>query len=81
MSHPVFESGCTAVITGAASGIGLATSKKLVALGMNVCMTDITEVALEAAAHEVRAAASNDGQVMDATAPEVNCRLLLVQCG
>ena len=47
---------------------GLATSKKLVALGMNVCMTDITEVALEAAAHEVRAAASNDGQVMDATA-------------
>ena len=68
MSHPVFESGCIAVITGAASGIGLATSKKLVALGMNVCMTDITEVALEAAAHEVRAAASNDGQVMDATA-------------
>ena len=31
-------------------------------------MTDITEVALEAAAHEVREAASNDGQVMDATA-------------
>ena len=67
MAHPALTSGRTAVITGAASGIGLAASKKLAALGMNVCMTDVTEVALEGAAHEVREAASGPDAVFAET--------------
>ena len=54
MTHPALSAGRTAVVTGAASGIGLATCKRLAAVGMNVCLVDITEVALDAAAKEVR---------------------------
>src|SRR5262245_17947442 len=40
MTHPVLTSGRVAVITGAASGIGLATAKRLAAMGMKICMAD-----------------------------------------
>ena len=63
MTHPAFSPGRTAVVTGAASGIGLATCKKLASFGMNVCMTDIAEKALEAAAREVREASPDAGTV------------------
>jgi NAD(P)-dependent dehydrogenase (short-subunit alcohol dehydrogenase family) len=46
MSHPALTSNRTAVITGGASGIGLATAERLVALGMNVCIADLDEAAL-----------------------------------
>src|SRR5436190_13570498 len=45
--------GRTAVITGAASGIGLALAKRCADAGMNVFMADIEEDALGAAADEV----------------------------
>ena len=64
MVHPALSSGRTAVVTGAASGIGLATCKLLAAAGMNVCLVDITEVALDAAAQEVRSVAIDDAAVM-----------------
>ena len=38
--------GRTAVVTGAASGIGLAVTEAFVAAGMNVVMTDLNEDAL-----------------------------------
>ena len=38
--------GKTAVVTGAASGIGLAACKVLLSYGVNVVMTDINEPAL-----------------------------------
>ncbi len=41
MTHPVLTTGNTAVITGGASGIGLATAKRLAALGMNVAIADL----------------------------------------
>ena len=63
MVHPALSSGRTAVVTGAASGIGLATCKRLAAVGMNVCLSDITEVALVAAAQEVRLVAIDDAAV------------------
>jgi NAD(P)-dependent dehydrogenase (short-subunit alcohol dehydrogenase family) len=52
MTHPAIAPGRAAVITGAASGIGLAAAHRLAALGMAVCMADIDADALnrEAAA-------------------------------
>ena len=45
-------SGKVAVVTGAASGIGLALSRRLGADGMRVMMADVEEPALAAAAAE-----------------------------
>ncbi|EPQ62646.1 Bgt-1599 [Blumeria graminis f. sp. tritici] len=47
--NPVFEPGKTAVITGAASGIGLALARKCAGYGMNVIMVDIDAANLAAA--------------------------------
>lgn len=52
-NHPAIKAGNVAVITGAASGIGLAAAKRFAALGMKVCLADLNEAALEAAAQEV----------------------------
>ena len=45
--HPAIAPGRAAVITGAASGIGLAAAQRLASLGMAVCMADIDAGALE----------------------------------
>ncbi len=44
-------SGKTAIVTGAASGIGLAIATALAEAGANVVMADIQKEAVEAAAH------------------------------
>ena len=46
----------TALITGAASGIGLACAKKMAAEGYAVVVADINVAAAEAAAQELRTA-------------------------
>jgi len=53
MTHPAIQPGRVAVITGAASGIGLACAKKFAGFGMNLVLVDLHEVELEAAAREI----------------------------
>ncbi len=45
--HPALTEGRVAVVTGAASGIGLAVAKRFAAMGMRVCLADLGGEALE----------------------------------
>src|SRR5260370_17220483 len=51
--HPALTEGRVAVITGAASGIGLAAAKRFAAMGLRICLADLGGGALEQAAAEV----------------------------
>ena len=66
-NHPALALNRVAVVTGAASGIGLAASVKFAALGMKVCMADANGAALEAAAAKVCAAAAKPEDVRSFT--------------
>lgn len=62
--HPALGPGRIAVVTGAASGIGLAAAQRLAGLGMRVCMADVNASALEEAAQRVRGHAENPADVL-----------------
>ena len=55
--HPALTEGRVAVITGAASGIGLAAALRFAAMGLRVCLSDLAGETLEQAAEKVAAAA------------------------
>jgi len=49
MHHPALQAGRVAVITGGASGIGLAAARRFAALGMKLCLADLHQEALDKA--------------------------------
>jgi NAD(P)-dependent dehydrogenase (short-subunit alcohol dehydrogenase family) len=57
MSHPALSPNNVAVITGGASGIGLAAAKRFAALGMRVCIADVEADRLSQAAAALAEAA------------------------
>jgi NAD(P)-dependent dehydrogenase (short-subunit alcohol dehydrogenase family) len=70
-NHPALRTGRAAVITGAASGIGLAAAKRLASLGMKVCLADLGE-ALERAAAAVGSSARHGAADVRAVPTDVS---------
>ena len=54
MTHPAFKPNAVAVITGGASGIGLATAQRLAVMGLRLVIVDVREGLLEPAAEQLR---------------------------
>ncbi len=57
MTHPALSTGSVAVITGGASGIGLAAAIEFAKRGLRICIVDIGDDRLSAAASEIVAVA------------------------
>ena len=76
--HPALTPGRVAVITGAASGIGLAAARRFAAMGLKLCLADLSSDALGQAITEVSASAPN-GKADIITVPTDVSRLEQVQ--
>jgi NAD(P)-dependent dehydrogenase (short-subunit alcohol dehydrogenase family) len=74
MTHPAFAPGRTAVITGAASGIGLAAARRLSGMGMNLVLADREADALRQAAVGL-GGASVHTEIVDVASAEDMARL------
>jgi NAD(P)-dependent dehydrogenase (short-subunit alcohol dehydrogenase family) len=71
MSHPALAAGRAAVITGAASGIGLATALRLAGMGLRIVLADLPGAALDAAAAKVAAVAKGGAKDVRAVPTDV----------
>ena len=68
MPHPALSPDHTAVVTGGASGIGLAAASRFASLGMNVCIADVDAVTLKDAATKLSSIAKGGADaIMTAT--------------
>ena len=57
--HPALTEGRTAVVSGGASGIGLAAAKRFASMGLRICLADLGGNALEQATVEVSSVATH----------------------
>jgi NAD(P)-dependent dehydrogenase (short-subunit alcohol dehydrogenase family) len=64
MTHPALAPGAVAVVTGGASGIGLAAARRFVEAGMRVCIADLGADRLAAAAETLAAGPEGAEAVM-----------------
>lgn len=62
--HPALAKGNVAVVTGGASGIGLAAARHLVGLGLRVCIADLAGPSLDAASAALIVAGAAEADVM-----------------
>jgi len=74
MTHPALTAGRTAVITGAAGGIGLAAARRLAGQGLKIVMADCNADALHAAAASI-GSADVRSEIVDVSRPEDMIRL------
>ncbi len=65
MTHPAFQAGAVAVVTGGASGIGLAAAQHFATIGMRVVIADLGAQRLESATQQLsKIARGGDADVM-----------------
>ena len=76
MTHSAFQPNAVAVITGGASGIGLATAQRLAAMGLRLVIVDVREALLEPAAEQLRQLGA---PVVMASSTDVSDREALVE--
>ena len=79
MPHPAMSPGNVAVITGGASGIGLAAAMRFASLGMKVCIADIGFTHLEAAEIKLSSAAKGGAADIMAAAADVSRHMDVVR--
>jgi NAD(P)-dependent dehydrogenase (short-subunit alcohol dehydrogenase family) len=72
MPHPVMSPNHVAVVTGGASGLGLAAARKFARLGMKVCIADLGGDRLKAAEAELSSAALDGAANIMARAVDVS---------
>jgi NAD(P)-dependent dehydrogenase (short-subunit alcohol dehydrogenase family) len=72
MPHPALTPNSVAVVTGGASGIGLAAATKFARMGLLVCIADIGEARLASAAAGLAAAAPDGAASVMAMAADVS---------
>ena len=72
MSHPALTPGAVAVITGGASGIGLAAATRFARMGLRVCVADLAGDRLDGAAGTLAGVAPDGAASVMAMAADVS---------